>query len=1179
MSGPTSALRCILRDVDAERNRLLDECRGDTHDLAPLDSLESEMILSIEVISRHTLDSARQLNPDYWSPLSDPDARSWKRVEIEERLEDLGDLSDQASRLTLPAISCYLKRLCFEIQYALGSSEAIVILNDLEQRYKVNRDILGQANVAIMRGDMHASSPFTNIICLNLNLADYWNVSSFNSDADDTSLRCNLPAWGTKLPDGPVLLENLSQGAHTASTYYYKARDLYARSTVVGGVSFALLKEACLLNCLSRRFELVIGKGSSYTEISRTLTEVLKQTEFVNDEMQHHLALTQKLTFHTETEFHPQRCEKISCWATTRQNDTFGLYLSILLRRDGDFCQYMNSAPLSDRLYNLASLILPKDEYSVLPYMHDIDARITSESGRGDVRYHKVHLDEYFSLLKQLEDMKNGMEEGGKAAKLKAIHQHFLRSGIDKFILIYSAAGNHWDWNAMLEPYLQKVSIDTDEPGQIAWHSQLLKDIKFQAARSTILNNIQDGDAKGASDTCQESILSLSADAHSLSDFLGQVDLLLICGKKELARETLLRIEVASFSETSPNASLQGYITSESQPYNTFLSHESMFSRCIKAEAWVLAKKSLRNMQKTQPAYFHGPGRWSLARPFQRLFWLGLLQEADGNIQSALNAFDQAIDALVRDLSMNAEFEQQKAVVDDPEAQQLLHSYVLATIRHSDRLGDRDAASKSVMESIVRLEHIKTLPLLHRMQKLERMSSSDRTSWMNAEYRLRASWELTFICGERDEHEDLEAIEHAPLGGLNNERSPEARHMNILHSRTALPKQRSASELLGVIPERSVVIYVVSTATDTATVFFMPSGLIAAHDDIPDEVLRNGIGPLVQLLGLDAGWLRRAEHIIFVPSGDFGLCPLGIPFHFLSDINVPVYQVPSLSVLLATQTHSKHMKAKIGGTCEDETSQDPTKIRISAIAKVGSEKEAMVTGEPMLPMAGIEAAMIAHLTENQAINGNDLDRNKFCKVYGESDIVHVCCHGYSNAMTPLRSYLSLKERVRLTDFLDAPSQASLAVFSACFSGMGKSIYGEDTSGLSTTVLATGVRAFIGSLWEVDDLATLFLMYFFYERLGQLRGRTIAQVWYEATKTLRTMTVSEADKLLVHFLEVWDQDKKNLKKIMKNGKKWIERARENMAKLAEKCVECPFSHPYFWAAFSLVGDGAQVLVPN
>jgi CHAT domain-containing protein len=61
-------------------------------------------------------------------------------------------------------------------------------------------------------------------------------------------------------------------------------------------------------------------------------------------------------------------------------------------------------------------------------------------------------------------------------------------------------------------------------------------------------------------------------------------------------------------------------------------------------------------------------------------------------------------------------------------------------------------------------------------------------------------------------------------------------------------------------------------------------------------------------------------------------------------------------------------------------------------------------------------------------------------------------------------------------------KAKLVVLSACETGLGKLLGGDEVAGLTRTILSAGANTVVSSLWKVSDDSTALLMQGFYKRL-------------------------------------------------------------------------------------------------
>ena len=119
------------------------------------------------------------------------------------------------------------------------------------------------------------------------------------------------------------------------------------------------------------------------------------------------------------------------------------------------------------------------------------------------------------------------------------------------------------------------------------------------------------------------------------------------------------------------------------------------------------------------------------------------------------------------------------------------------------------------------------------------------------------------------------------------------------------------------------------------------------------------------------------------------ICPV-------SCVQKGVSQAPSLYGLLYLITRDTN-KSSIG--------------KFSVVAKPGSMREARKTGEPELPMAGIEAILLAYFFGTEPRNAADMMREDFMQEFESYNWLHLGTHGSLDLEAPFHSSLSLKEKL------------------------------------------------------------------------------------------------------------------------------------------------------------------------
>jgi CHAT domain-containing protein/Tfp pilus assembly protein PilF len=142
--------------------------------------------------------------------------------------------------------------------------------------------------------------------------------------------------------------------------------------------------------------------------------------------------------------------------------------------------------------------------------------------------------------------------------------------------------------------------------------------------------------------------------------------------------------------------------------------------------------------------------------------------------------------------------------------------------------------------------------------------------------------------------------------------------------------------------------------------------------------------------------------------------------------------------------------------------------------------------------------------------------------------------------------------------------ADLVVLSACETALGKQAGGEGFLGFAQPLLAKGARGLVLSLWRVDDKATSLLMARFFENLLGKRSDLAkpmpkAEALAEAKNWLRSLTEAEVGPALA----VLDMNRGvNRPLVTAEGSK---------PAAPSPSGPRPFEHPYYWAAFILIGD--------
>jgi len=157
--------------------------------------------------------------------------------------------------------------------------------------------------------------------------------------------------------------------------------------------------------------------------------------------------------------------------------------------------------------------------------------------------------------------------------------------------------------------------------------------------------------------------------------------------------------------------------------------------------------------------------------------------------------------------------------------------------------------------------------------------------------------------------------------------------------------------------------------------------------------------------------------------------------------------------------------------------------------------------------------------------GNDAKESTIKENVSYPDILHFACHGIFDSDHPMYSCLKLTPdanddgRLEVSEIFNLKLKpAYLVTLSACDTKLGKMYHGDEIVGMSRAFIYAGTPSIVASLWKVDDYYAAKFMTVFYKAL------------------------KKNDKI-----DALDIARKTM--IKKYGKR----------------------HPYYWAAFVLIGD--------
>ncbi|MDQ6906023.1 MAG: CHAT domain-containing protein [Chloroflexota bacterium] len=189
---------------------------------------------------------------------------------------------------------------------------------------------------------------------------------------------------------------------------------------------------------------------------------------------------------------------------------------------------------------------------------------------------------------------------------------------------------------------------------------------------------------------------------------------------------------------------------------------------------------------------------------------------------------------------------------------------------------------------------------------------------------------------------------------------------------------------------------------------------------------------------------------------------------------------------------------------------------------VGEAGRALVVGDPLgdLSFAEDEARSVAISLLTEPLIGAVATKEAVLTGLARVHVAHIAAHGSFVAESPLDSGIVLADGVLTArEIMAQRLQADLVVLSGYETGMTGSLGGEEMVGLAQAFLHAGARSVLVSLWRVDDPATAAFMVDFYRayRAGHDKANALGQA-------------------VAHVRSV-----------------------------------ASWHHPFYWGAFSLVGD--------
>jgi len=201
-------------------------------------------------------------------------------------------------------------------------------------------------------------------------------------------------------------------------------------------------------------------------------------------------------------------------------------------------------------------------------------------------------------------------------------------------------------------------------------------------------------------------------------------------------------------------------------------------------------------------------------------------------------------------------------------------------------------------------------------------------------------------------------------------------------------------------------------------------------------------------------------------------------------------------------------------------------------------------GEPLVGVKkDIENAINAFGRERvQTIVEDAATKDAVKTVLGQRGLLLIGTHGMNNPTQPLYGLLTLRSGDGQDDYITAQEifettiGSDLVILSACYSGLAEQspLPGDDLFGIQRALLHGGARAVIAGTWDVYDMTGPIILDSLLKRLAA--GEPVSAALANAQRDFLKQQRSEG-------------------------------------------ANNPWTHPYFWAVYTLTGDGRVQVAPN
>lgn len=1207
--NPSATRKDIELSINRRTSELIQHIRSSRAAWRMLETLEGNLVLEISAYVRMLWGTAQPNHPNFPRNIY-TDAKtklsSMLFVSSEPYPESLLTSSEE---LGLGPVQRYLKRLAVEYSLSAGEAGALGMLSELYAECCMEQDSIGAAHCKLMEADVILSPPFTNSIALNLITLDQ-DLGWDNAGWDSTEAMFPL------------------RRKESAEHCFEVAFQLFERSRSVRGQASVELRRACVDHAeaiAQRRSDDSLDPPSVLKSAEEHLSNSIRlfQGDSVNLQIvnTHRTLLLISQNSSEASNEAIEQARQIGEWAENMQYPAISQFAGMLMLRFGRMLLTPRCQVQAVEQHKKAVMCCKcaracfKSSKDPMLELHAVIAHARLHQHFGNLPLARALMTEGHELFPKMHRYINGLIEHAKekedclrnmladhttnfdrawstivgAGRFKFIQHEAEKESCPSILPAPATLTRFARLQTHLTRSLQRLEADYQETME-SRRRALRVDADVRTADEILRQFCDRWDGEAANTVPQVTLCSMKLEIfHHLGQF----------GK---ARDTLKHVLPTQYGGRSTTADTM--LQFDSATRGRFVAQRDLAERslaqCFVAKDWQSGYSILAQMRDLCPGFpSDSPGPRNKDH-WQLLVWIASIEEHCGSFEKAYDIYLQALHLFEQDRRQLYDLDSRRDLTSTIHSGQVFFGLAqIARIfsKKPDLAGHRAPQAMTWENQILIYLEQGRARALGDLLAVPDESAAYRIMlrlWNEYMYFMR-SLQKALTSGTsaegtnsiRNVGKELD-IQEASVQKVRTEL--ETQFFGLVPLMEGTPFASDMTSLFQFLPENAICIYLNISRDSMMTIAITSQGvqLVETLELTDVEIERTvltflktfrkvspHLGPpqmepphmetpqaetTTGLLKRISKWviepvvtlLKQKAHVIFIPSRSFHKFPFAAMimegrYLFLQK---DVSQVPSLSALCHLIKKPRHRDGLSSAVIFNSDNESP------------------------LYLAGMEATLMSELHGFSAHASNSVSLKEFESIYESSDILHIATHGLQAGSSAWDSALSLGEKVRVVDIAKLQSRASLVCFAACVSGLGEDNIGNDMLGFSHAVIASGASAFIGGLWDVDNLATMILMIFFQRSLKEGEpGISLAACWRQAQIQLFELTKPKLKLLLEELLRTWDEASYN--RGLPPGTSLQTRAVIQNFLIDDD--ECDFTHPFYWAPFILVGNGGLTLL--